>query len=71
MLEKSKEELIKLEAETRIKVMNLQAEVDAKKHGYKMEEFTRELENARILHDLELQRIRIKSAEIRRSRGYK
>lgn len=45
--------------------------LEDKKHKNKMEELTRELENARIFHDLELQRIRIKSAEIRRSRSFK
>lgn len=37
------------------------------KHKFKMEELAFERENTKIFHEKELERIRIKSAEIRRS----
>lgn len=57
------------EANNAKEVINLRADLELKKHGYKMEQLKTELLNAKIIHDLELQKIRIKSAEIRRSKG--
>lgn len=39
------------------------------RHKYKMEELAYERENAKLAHDLQLEVIRIKSAEIRRSQA--
>jgi hypothetical protein len=54
-----------------LEVLQLKLELEEKRHKNKMEELATELLNAKIIFDLELQKIRIKSAEIRRSRGYK
>jgi len=41
------------------------------KHKYKMEELEFERENARRYHDMELERQRIRTAEIRKSQMFK
>lgn len=40
------------------------------KHKYKMEEIEGERKNLHLQHDLQLEVIRIKSAEIKRTRGF-
>ena len=54
-----------------LEIIKARTELEEKKHAFRMEELATELLNAKIMFDMDLQKIRIKSAEIRRSRGYK
>ena len=53
----------------RMKLIEAQKNADEIKHLFKIEELDREILKNREFHELELTRIRIKSAEIRRSKG--
>ena len=58
-----KEDLFKLRKEIAI----LERDTVELKHKYKMEEIEAEAKSSRLFHERELERIRIKSAEVRRT----
>ena len=55
----------------RVELIRLDKELAEMRHKFKMEELMTERENTRIFHEKELEKIRIKSAEIRRSQERK
>lgn len=62
-----KKELVSREFEERQKLLSLDRENMQIKHDFKMKELARELENNKRFHEMELERLRIKSAEIKRT----
>jgi len=55
----------------KFKLIKMEKAVIELRHKYKMEELMTERENQKIFHDKELERIRIKSASIRRMQEQK
>lgn len=53
------------------KLIEMQMEADLLKHNMKMEEFNFERDSSKIFHEREMERIRVKSAEIRKQQERK
>jgi hypothetical protein len=53
------------------KLIEMQMEADLSKHNMKMEELQTEKENSKLFHEREMERIRVKSAEIRKQQERK
>jgi hypothetical protein len=66
------EDLTNLEIiSARTKLMELERDVAELKHNNKMRELKQESENIKLFHQCELERIRVKSAEIKRQQDRK